>query len=92
METEFKLQNYMEDLIRHKMPSVLDSMPHICRCERCDMDRLAYALNNSTPKYVVTPKGQLYTKLSSLEGQFDTDLVLIITEAAMRVAQRPRHE
>jgi len=89
---ELGLKNYMEDIVLNKMPAVLKTMEGICECERCHMDRLAYVLNNSPPKYVVTPKGKLYAKLNVLEGQFDVDIVRIITAAAVRVDQSPRHD
>jgi competence protein ComFB len=89
---ELGLRNYMEDLILAKMPGVLKSMPDICQCERCHMDRLAYALNNSPPKYVVTSKGKLYAKLNVLQGQFDVDIIRVITDAAVRVDKSPRHD
>jgi len=92
MEGNMELKNYMEDIIRAKMPSVLKSMPDICRCERCEMDRLAFALNNCPPKYVVTSKGKLYAKLNILQGQFEVDVVRTITAAAVRVDQSPRHD
>ena len=89
---ELGLKNYMEDIVLNKMPVVLKKMEGICECERCHMDRLAYVLNNSPPKYVVTHKGKLYAKLNVLEGQFDVDIVRIITDAAVRVDQNPRHD
>jgi len=85
------LRNFMEDIIVDKMKPILSRMDGICACERCTMDRLAYVLNNTPPKYVVTTKGKLYAKLNILEGQFDADLVRLITEAATRVDQNPRH-
>ena len=89
---ELGIKNYMEDIILDKMPSVLKSMPDVCLCERCHMDRLAFALNNSPPKYVVTAKGKLYAKLHVLQGQFEVDVVRAITDAAVRVDQSPRHD
>ncbi|MCL2576725.1 MAG: late competence development ComFB family protein [Defluviitaleaceae bacterium] len=89
---ELGMRNYMEDIIRSKMPSVLKNMPDICRCERCEMDRLAFALNNSPPKYVVTSKGKLYAKLNILQGQFEVDVIRAITDAAVRVDKQPRHD
>lgn len=89
---EMDMKNYMEDIIREKMPAVLKSMPDICQCDRCNMDRLAFALNNSPPKYIVTPKGKLYAKLNVLQGQFDADVVRAITDAAVRVDKSPRHD
>ena len=86
------LKNYMEDIALNKMPMVLKKMEGICECERCHMDRLAYVLNNMPPKYVVTQKGKLYAKLNALEGQFDVDIMRVITEAAVRVDKSPRHD
>jgi competence protein ComFB len=86
------IRNYMEDIILETMPSVLKNMQDICQCERCHMDRLAYALNNSPPKYVVTQKGKLYAKLNILQGQFEVDVVRAITDAAVRVDKSPRHD
>ena len=89
---ELSMRNYMEDIIMDKMPQVLKRMSDICMCDRCHMDRLAYALNNSPPKYIVTPKGKLYAKLNVLQGQFDVDVVRAITDAAVLVDKHPRHD
>ena len=87
----FVLRNYMEDLIQAKMPDVLKTMQGICLCDRCRLDILAYALNNSPPKYVVSTKGTMYAKLSVLQGQFEVDVVRAITDAAMLISKSPRH-
>jgi competence protein ComFB len=92
MDNGVGLVNYMEDIVRARMPEVLKSIPDVCKCPRCDLDRLAYALNNLPPKYVVTTKGKLYAKLNTLEGQFETDIIRIIMDAAIRVDQTPRHD
>lgn len=92
MSEKLEMRNYMEDIILSKMPSVLKGMDSVCECERCHMDRLAYVLNNSPPKYVVSTKGKLYAKLNLLEGQFGVDLIRVITDAAVKVDQNPRHE
>jgi len=89
---QLDLRNFMEDIILDKMKTVLRRMEGVCMCERCHLDRLAYVLNNTPPKYVVTTKGKLYAKLHILEGQFDADLVRTITDATVRVDQNPRHE
>jgi len=89
---ELGMHNYMEDIIRDRMETILKTMPDVCKCERCNLDRLAYALNNMKPKYIVTSKGKLYAKISQLQGQFDADIVRVITDAAVRVDQSPRHD
>ena len=52
---------------------------------------LQHALNDLPPKYVVTEKGELYSKINTLEQQFEVDVVAAITKAAVLVKRRPRH-
>jgi len=87
---EGSVKNIMEDIVRAKMPEVLASMPDICNCELCRLDRLAYALNNCPPRYAVTTKGEIFSRLKEMEKQFNTDLVRIITDAAIVVGKSPR--
>jgi competence protein ComFB len=89
---EMQMSNYMEDIIKEKMETILKSMPDACLCERCTLDRLAYALNHMPPKYVVSTKGKLYAKINQLQGQFNVDVVRAVTEAAVKIAETPRHE
>ncbi|MDR1665217.1 MAG: late competence development ComFB family protein [Clostridiales bacterium] len=88
---DIKMKNYMEDCVADIMPSVLAEM-NVCRCERCRMDIMAYVLNKLPPKYVVTRKGHLYTKLAAIASQFDVDIITAITQAATIVSSRPRHD
>ena len=91
MEQNLEYRNYMEDIVLAKMPDVLKNMHGICLCDRCRLDILAHALNNSPPRYVVTTKGKMYAKLSVLQGQFEVDVVRAITDAAMIIGGNPRH-
>ena len=88
---QLELRNYTEDIVKRKMSDVLRTMQDVCQCERCKMDMLAHALNNSPPRYVVTARGELYAKLSVLQGQLEVDVVRAITDAAMLVSKFPRH-
>jgi len=88
---DVELKNYMEDLVKDMLPTVLDKMD-ICKCDRCKMDILAYALNNLPPKYVVTRKGDIYTRLATMQGQFSADIIAAITSGATLVGSRPRHD
>ena len=92
MEQQLEFRNYMEDLVQAKMPDVLKTMTGICLCDRCRLDILAHALNNSPPKYVVSSRGKMYAKLNVLQGQFEVDVVRAITDAAMVIGKNPRHE
>lgn len=85
------IKNYMEDCVIDMMEEVMKGM-NVCTCEKCQMDIAAIALNSLPPKYVVTRKGQLFTKLSVLQQQFDVDIISAITKAAVIVSKKPRHD
>ena len=88
---EMRLKNYMEDMVQSKLPQVLERMD-VCKCERCQLDIMAYVLNKLPPKYVVTTKGTMYAKLLLLQSQFEADVVTGITQAAAVIDAAPRHE
>ncbi len=86
-----ELQNYMELLMWQRLDDVLDGHPGICRCEKCRYDIAALAMNFLPPRYVVTDKGQMYTKIKALEQQFTIDIVTAITHAVTIVNRSPHH-
>ena len=88
--TEVRIKNYMEDCVSDMLDSVLTEI-NSCTCQKCKYDITAIALNSLPSKYVVTKRGQLYTKLAALQQQFDVDLIAAITKAAVIVNRNPRH-
>ncbi len=86
-----EIMNYMEICVSDMIMSILKEI-HCCTCEKCVYDIKAITLNSLPPKYVVTKKGHLYTKLSALQQQFDVDIIAAITKAAVIVSRSPRHE
>jgi len=86
----YVLNNYMEMCVAELAPRVLTTAG-VCSCETCMLDVMAIALNNLPPKYVVTKRGELYTKLSILQHQFDVDIVAELSKAAEVVGRNPRH-
>lgn len=89
--SDVKLKNYMEDCVGDMLEAVLKSMD-CCNCDKCRHDIMAITLNMLPPKYVVTRKGSLYTKLAALQSQFDVDIISAITKAAVIVGRNPRHD
>ncbi len=83
-------KNYMEDAVEAELDDVLE-LADACKCERCRMDIKALALNHLPPKYVVTDKGYVYTKVNELAAQFRTDITVAITNALKVVSRNPRH-
>lgn len=62
-----------------------------CHCERCKNDIIAYSLSNVTPKYVVSHEGELFSKISALHTQVQTDIIRLLIQAAQIVKENPRH-
>ena len=84
-------RNYMEDAITEELNGVMKKLKGSCDCERCKEDIVAYTLNRMPAKYVVTPLGNAYTKLSQLKAQTMADITVRLMEAARIVKKNPRH-
>ncbi|NSW90966.1 MAG: late competence development ComFB family protein [Firmicutes bacterium] len=81
----------MEELVFSMLKNVIDDID-VCSCDKCMLDIAALALNELPPKYVVTEKGELYSKVNILRQQFEVDILTAITKAAEKVKEHPRHE
>jgi len=86
-----KIVNYMEDIVRDTLESLLSERKDICKCQKCKLDMIAWALNRLPPKYVVTDKGRMYTKLKEQEIQFRADVVQELTKAISHISKGPQH-
>jgi competence protein ComFB len=88
---EVVLKNMMEDLVIEKLDELGDNV-NCCKCPKCRMDIVSYALNRLPPKYVASYKGEVYSKLDTLSLQYDADLLNAIYQAAEVVNANPRHK
>jgi len=86
-----KIQNYMEDVVHDELEILLNERDDVCKCNKCQMDMMVWALNRLSPKYVITDKGRLYTKLKEQEVQFKADVVKELTKAIEFVRKNPKH-
>lgn len=86
-----EISNYMERIVTENLEWLLAEKEDICKCYKCKLDMMIWALNRLPPKYVVTEKGRMYTKLKEQEIQFKVDVVKELTKAIMRVSRNPRH-
>jgi competence protein ComFB len=89
---ELVIKNYMEDIVRRSMDSQKNDGKKNCRCERCEKDVFAYALNHLPPKYVVTDKGHIFTKLQEMETQFNADVTREVFKAIEFINANKRHD
>lgn len=85
------IKNYMEEIVFAQIKEILEDV-NMCTCEKCIYDVAAIALNDLPPKYIVTEKGELYSKVASLRQQFEVDIIAAVTKAAVLVKRKPRHE
>ncbi len=84
------IYNYIEKMVQNLLPEILEEAD-MCECDACKTDVIAIALNNIKPRYVVSERGELYTKLSTLEAQNETDVIKEIAKACQIVKNNPRH-
>jgi competence protein ComFB len=80
----------MEEVVWSALDDILKEI-NMCRCDRCRIDIVAKALNDLPPKYVVTQKGEIYSKIDNLKTQFEVDVIAAITKAAILVKRNPNH-
>ncbi len=85
------VNNIMEKMVWDNLDSVLARNPDFCACERCKADMVAYALNHIRPKYVATPKGEVYAKADYLDNTMRVSLIASLAEAVRVVNAHPRH-
>lgn len=88
----FKLENYMEVAVDHIMPQLLKAFPDFCHCEHCLLDVKAIALNQLKPHYIVSEKGEMYSKLDEMQVQYEADVMKALVEAILKVRMSPRHD
>ncbi|SDY48041.1 competence protein ComFB [Proteiniborus ethanoligenes] len=88
-----ELYNYMEEVVYRYVDEVLKKFDNeVCKCEKCRLDIIALALNNLPPRYTVTEKGKLFTKVKEMESQYGVDIIREITKAIEVVSKKPRHD
>ena len=87
-----QLLNYMEEAAKRALDELLiePQYQRINFTEKTKMDILAFALNHLPPRYVVTEKGHLYTRLDELKQQFQTDITVELSKAISVVQANPR--
>lgn len=86
-----EFHNYMEDLVVEIVEEILSQTQGVCGCQQCKVDIAAYALNKLTPKYVVTPKGRVFTRLQEVQLQAKADIIREVVKAIEVIKNNPRH-
>lgn len=85
------MSNDMENIVKEELDKLLLKKDDVCKCYKCKLDMMILALNRLPPKYIITEKGRIYTKLKEQETQFKVDVVRELTKAIMQVSANPQH-
>jgi len=85
-----ELVNFRLAIGERVVAPILAKIPGACRCELCQFDTLAFALNQMPSKYGVSVQGKLRMPASGAEF-LRHELAGALAAAAKRVAANPRH-
>ena len=84
--------NIMEMVVDNKMDTYIPKSG-CCDCEQCLEDVKCLALNKLLPKYVNTPKGELFSRVDQvMQRQNSVDVDFAVMNAIDFVKEHPRHE
>lgn len=89
-----ELHNLMEIEVKHTLNHLIKTAADSinCQCDLCKLDIVAITLNSLPPKYIVTDKGLLYSKVANMNHQFGADIIASLTQAIDIVNKNPRHK
>lgn len=93
-EIKDKLHNYTEQLVFEKLEELLnkEEYKNVCSCEKCILDMCTYALNRLSPQYVVSHKGEVYTKINDFNQQSKIDVMSVVVKAIEVVKNNPHDD
>ncbi len=86
-----EIKNYMELAVKESLERIVNSRDDLCKCDKCMYDIMALVLNRLPPRYIVTDKGRIMTKIKETEVQFQADIIREIVIALEIVRIHPRH-
>jgi len=86
-----KVHNFMEDIVKDELDNLLAGKENICKCVKCKLDMMAWALNKLPPKYIVSDKGRIFTRLQEVESQFRADVTIELMKAVSKISKNPQH-
>lgn len=88
----YNLSNFNEVMVKRALEEYLPKSNLPCKCERCQADIIAFALNRLPPRYFVSLKGEVMTHF---ESQMVPDRARILSEvvsAAQIISAYPSHK
>lgn len=84
--------NVMESIVEQAMRDLVQQRPDLYHCDQCRLDIKAIALNRIPPKYVVSHKGEVFSKVGAMANQYMTDVYRELSKAISIVSTDPHCE
>ncbi|KUO64832.1 MAG: competence protein ComFB [Gracilibacter sp. BRH_c7a] len=88
----YEFSNFNELMVKRAVEEYLPIANLPCKCERCQADIIAFALNRLPPRYYVSLKGEVMTHF---ESQMAPDRARVLSEvvsAAQIISAYPSHK
>ena len=86
-----KYRNIIEDIVENKYDKLINDFD-VCRCNICRSNVIAYTLNKFKPKYVVTEKAYLFTKVLLDNNEFNLEITKAVVNGIKIVSLNPHHD
>ncbi|MCL2837421.1 MAG: late competence development ComFB family protein [Defluviitaleaceae bacterium] len=88
---DYTVINIYEELVKQSVISMAEYM-EMCKCGKCISDVCALVLNQLTPHYVTTRKGEILSRLSAnFEPDNQANITVKVVQALHLVNESPRH-
>lgn len=85
------LKNYTEYLVEDALKDLISEYDDICKCQKCQYDMMALALNNLPAQYVVSQDNEIYRRVISSIPQNKADVLRACVDAINIVSKNPRN-
>ncbi len=86
-----ELKNLMEEVVTSTLPEVWKNID-MCKCEKCRLDIIAISLNHLPPRYIVSQRGEVYSRTDFLVLQKRVDIMTAVSNAIHIVKKNPHHK
>jgi len=85
-----RVRNFMEYVVEDAVRKITEKEEGHTFSEKDLADIEALALNSLPPRYIVTEKGEVFSKVDELSIQFQADVTRAVMQALNRVKDNPR--
>lgn len=89
-DNNYVVINAFEEIVKQNVLMMVEYMD-MCSCEKCVSDACALVLNQLSPHYVTTRKGELLSQLPQTMRDQHIDLTVKVVHALHMVKESPRH-